>query len=142
MVKARLRTMQVFELSVSELRTLPPYTEPNCPDHATSFIQAKGDTPQINDNTKKSKSSKRKKKMKKNASDDFVFSSKAARRSTPHTSSSFLVENIFENQEQYAENSLDPEPKDEIPKQKSTSWLKLTTLLTTFKILATLLTQL
>ncbi|GFW71763.1 hypothetical protein TNCV_219771 [Trichonephila clavipes] len=85
----------------SELRTMPPWTNSDCPDHST--LEPKiNDNFKINDNDKKKKTQKR--KNSKNNSDDFVFPSKTTRPTTPTPVLQPLdTQNSFANLEQKPE---------------------------------------
>ncbi|GFY45980.1 uncharacterized protein TNIN_259131 [Trichonephila inaurata madagascariensis] len=88
---------------VSELRTIPPCLDLNCPDHTTLTPKTKVTDNDIemtvcNDIDKKSS---QKRKNSKGNSDDFVFPSKTARPITPTpVLKAIVINNSFENLEQ------------------------------------------
>ncbi|GFV88238.1 hypothetical protein TNCV_4542841 [Trichonephila clavipes] len=107
-------TMEARDLLVSELRTMPPCLNTNCPDH--SILETKNSAPKkatennkINDSDKKPS---QKRKNTRNNSDDFVFPSKTARPTTPtKVLEPVEVQNSYDNLDQDPETSV-PETID------------------------------
>ncbi|GFU61938.1 hypothetical protein TNCV_4022251 [Trichonephila clavipes] len=65
---------------VSELRTLPPCIDPDCPDHT---IISKTNEPVLDFSKPKDKKKPKKRKCKKQDSEGFAFPTKSARPTTP-----------------------------------------------------------
>ncbi|GFW10621.1 hypothetical protein TNCV_894151 [Trichonephila clavipes] len=78
-------TIEARDSLVSELRTMPPCLDQNCPDHTALVVKSK-DLNEIKSNKTKvevNKPPQKKRKNAKNKADDFVFPSKTARPTTP-----------------------------------------------------------
>ncbi|GFY67087.1 uncharacterized protein TNIN_429911 [Trichonephila inaurata madagascariensis] len=113
-------TIQARDKLVSELRTLPPCLDVNCPDHTTlkskdndNLNDSDNDIEMISSNVNIKKSSL-KRKNSKGSSDGFVFPSKSARPITPTpVLNPIVTSNSFDNLEQDAEIAQAKSP--EIP---------------------------
>ncbi|GFS58278.1 uncharacterized protein TNIN_197551 [Trichonephila inaurata madagascariensis] len=113
-------TIQARDKLVSELRTLPPCLDVNCPDHTTlkskdndNLNDSDNDIEMISSNVNSKKSSL-KRKNSKGSSDGFVFPSKSARPITPTpVLNPIVTNNSFDNLEQDAEIAQAKSP--EIP---------------------------
>ncbi|GFS60338.1 uncharacterized protein TNIN_232371 [Trichonephila inaurata madagascariensis] len=113
-------TIQARDKLVSELRTLPPCLDVNCPDHSTlkskdndNLNDSDNDIEMISPNVNSKKSSL-KRKNSKGSSDGFVFPSKSARPITPTpVLNPIVTSNSFDYLEQDAEIAQAKSP--EIP---------------------------
>ncbi|GFY53845.1 uncharacterized protein TNIN_362331 [Trichonephila inaurata madagascariensis] len=119
-------TIQARDKLVSELRTLPPCLDVNCPDH-TTLKSKDNDNLNVSDNEIEmissninTKKSSLKRKNSKGSSDGFVFPSKSARPITPTpVLNPIATSNSFDNLEQDAEIAQAKSP--EIPKMSDKS---------------------
>ncbi|GFS36481.1 uncharacterized protein TNIN_462981 [Trichonephila inaurata madagascariensis] len=107
-------TIEAKAKLVSELRTMPPCLNVNCPDHTTLMLKTNvthNDIEMTNCNDNDKKSSLKRKNSEGN-SDGFVFPSKTARPITPTpVLKPIVTNNSFENLEQDPEIAQTKMPK-------------------------------
>ncbi|GFY54437.1 uncharacterized protein TNIN_236761 [Trichonephila inaurata madagascariensis] len=122
-------TIEARDKLVSELRTLPPCLDVNCPDH-TTLKPKNNDNLNVNEiemiSPNSTKKSSLKRKNSKGSSDGFVFPSKSARPITPTpVLDPIATSNSFENLEQDAEIDQEKSPEIPVPKPPTPVFLKI-----------------